>query len=260
MSLEGRCSVITGGGGYIGSALASVLCSLGSDIVLIDSNPTALRTVANDLMEKWGKEALIVDCDLEIEKERCCLIENLIKECSRIDVLINNAAFVGSASLEGWSVDLMSQSLDTWRRAMEVNLTAAFHLSQGLMPTLKENGTGSIINIGSIYGELGPDWSLYEGTSIGNPAAYGVSKGALFQLTRWLACTVAPDVRVNAISPGGLERGQDKRFVERYSARTPMARMATEEDLLGAVAFLSSDASAYVTGQVLRVDGGWGIW
>jgi len=93
-----------------------------------------------------------------------------------------------------------------------------------------------------------------------NPAAYGASKGGLIQFTRWLSTTLAPQVRANVISPGGVARGQPESFVERYSARTPLRRMATEEDFRGAVAYLASDLSAYVTGQVLAVDGGWGVW
>jgi len=141
-----------------------------------------------------------------------------------------------------------------------VNLTAAFHLCQGLAPLLSYSCRGSIINIASIYGEYGPDWALYEGTTLSNPAAYGASKGGLLQLTRWLATTMAPHVRVNAISPGGISRGQPKTFVDKYEKRTPLRRMATENDFSGAVAFLASDMSAYVTGQNLSIDGGWGVW
>jgi len=106
----------------------------------------------------------------------------------------------------------------------------------------------------------GPDWNLYEGTSMGNPAAYGTAKGGLIQLTRWLATTVAPQIRVNTISPGGIYRNQPKQFVERYKSKTPLRRMATEDDFRGVVAYLASDMSKYVTGQNINVDGGWGAW
>ena len=141
-----------------------------------------------------------------------------------------------------------------------MNLTAAFHLSQGLTAELRKASGANIINVTSIYGEYGPDWRLYEGTDMGNPAAYGASKGGLNQFTRWLATTIAPDVRVNAISPGGVFRNQPEKFVNRYIERTPLKRMATEDDFRGVVAYLASDLSQYVTGQVLRVDGGWGEW
>lgn len=187
------------------------------------------------------------------------MIAGLKKE-GQLDILINNAAFVGTTGLQGWGVPFAEQSVETWRRALEVNLTAAFHLCQGVMPLLQTSGRGSIINMGSIYGEYGPDWSLYKGTAMSNPAAYGASKGGLLQLTRWLATTVAPAVRVNAISPGGIARGQASTFVRRYEARTPLGRMATEDDFRGVIAFLASDMSIYMTGQNLLVDGGWGIW
>jgi NAD(P)-dependent dehydrogenase (short-subunit alcohol dehydrogenase family) len=107
----------------------------------------------------------------------------------------------------------------------------------------------------------GPDNRLYEGMEgVGNAAAYAASKGGILQLSRWLATSLAPSVRVNAISPGGIERGQDPTFIDRYAARTPMGRMGTEDDLKGAIAFLSSDLSTYVTGQNIVVDGGWTAW
>ena len=162
--------------------------------------------------------------------------------------------------MPGWSVPFEDQSIDTWRRAMEVNLTAVFDLSKGLAPLLKSSKNGSIVNIASIYGIHGSDWSLYEGTGMNNPAAYGASKGGLIQLTRWLATAIAPEVRVNAISPGGIFKNQPEEFVKRYEDKTPMGRMANAEDFRGALAYLTSDLSKYVTGQVLQVDGGWGTW
>ena len=136
-------------------------------------------------------------------------------------------------------------------------MTAVFDLSKGFAEILRKNGHGSIINISSIYGINGPDYSLYKGTEMGNPAAYAASKGGLIQLTRWLATTIAPDIRVNSISPGGVYRSQPSEFVERYEAKTSLGRMATEEDFKGVIAYLSSDLSSYVTGQNIVVDGGW---
>ncbi len=260
MSLHGRRALITGGCGHIASIFTDTLCSMGCDLILVDRNKEALEKRQSELIQKWSRSIAIRVCNLELESERNALIEFVTNDHEPMNILINNAAFVGDASLQGWTVDFSEQTIETWRRALEVNLTAAFHLSQGLIQKLSENGNGSIINIGSIYGELGPDWRIYDGTKMGNPAAYSVSKGGLFQLTRWLASTVAPDVRVNAISPGGVSRGQDEKFVEEYVSRTPMGRMAKEDDFMGALAFLSSDASAYVTGQIIRVDGGWGVW
>lgn len=259
MKLNGRRALITGAAGGLGRAMAPTLAELGADLVLLDRSDTPLVELAAAIKADWDVDVYVRHCDLESQVEREALIAELLQE-GRLDILINNAAFVGTSGLKGWGVAFEQQSIETWRRALEVNLTAAFHLCQGLTPLLRSSGRGSIINIASIYGEYGPDWGLYEGTSMSNPAAYSASKGGLLQLTRWLATTMAPAVRVNAISPGGIARGQAQPFVERYEARTPLGRMATEDDFRGAVAFLASDMSAYVTGQNLSIDGGWGVW
>ena len=259
INLKGRRALITGAAGGLGKIVTQTLAELGADLVLLDRADTPLAALAHEVKKTWGCAAAVRHCDLESQNERETLITELKQE-GRLDILINNAAFVGTSGLQGWAVPFIEQSVDTWRRALEVNLTAAFHLCQGLTPLLQASGRGSIINIGSIYGEYGPDWGLYAGTSMSNPAAYGASKGGLLQLTRWLATTLAPRLRVNAISPGGIARGQPQAFVERYEARTPMGRMATEDDFRGVVAFLASDMAAYVTGQNLSIDGGWGVW
>ncbi len=259
MNMRGRRALITGAAGGLGKIIAHSLAELGAELVLLDRAGEDLAALAADVQTAWSVKAETVFCDLESENERQALIDRLSSE-GRLDVLINNAAFVGSSGLEGWAVPFEEQSIATWRRAIEVNLTAAFHLCQGLSATLSESGKGSIINVASIYGEYGPDWGLYEGTSMSNPAAYGASKGGLLQLSRWLSTTMAPKVRVNSISPGGITRGQAPAFVARYEARTPLGRMATEDDFRGAIVFLVSDLSAYVTGQNISVDGGWGVW
>lgn len=260
MDMSGRRVLITGASGSLGRVMASTLAEMGAKLLLVDLPGTGLEEFAKDLQNQWHIDTKIVECDLELESDRASLISMVMADGIGLNCLINNAAFVGSSGLEGWVAPLNQQSLDTWRRAMEVNLTACFHLSQAFAPELKSSIGGNIINISSIYGEYGPDWRLYEGTKMGNPAAYAASKGALIQLTRWLSTTLAPEVRVNSISPGGVLRGQPDQFVDRYCSRTPLGRMANSDDFSGAVAYLASDMSSYVTGQVLRVNGGWGEW
>lgn len=259
MDLSGRRALITGSTGGLGQIITQTLAELGADLVLLDRSGMPLAEQAADIAKVANVDVSARYCDLENQDERQILIKELNQQ-GGLDILVNNAAFVGSSHLQGWAEPFAEQSVETWRRALEVNLTSVFHLCQGLMPLLQKSGKGSVVNIGSIYGEYGPDWSLYEGTEMANPAAYGASKGGLIQLTRWLATTVAPSVRVNAISPGGIARGQPSAFVDRYKRRTPLGRMATEDDFRGAIAFLSSDMSAYVTGQNLFIDGGWGVW
>ena len=260
MSLKGRRALITGANGGIGQQMASTIAELGGDLILVDQPGSEYDELLNMLQKTGEIKITCIDCDLENEDDRESLIANVLNQQEYLDILINNAALVGTSHLDGWLTKLQEQTIKTWRRALEVNLTAAFELSKGLSPKLNESKSASIINVASVYGFSAPDYSLYEGTSMGNPAAYAASKGGLIQLTRWLATTLAPNIRVNAISPGGIFRNQPDKFVERYETRTPLGRMATEEDLKGITAYLSSDLSAYVTGQNLTVDGGWTVW
>ena len=259
-NLKGRRALITGATGNLGKVIANTLAELGADLILVDQPGSDFESLTARLTERWSVAITHHFCDLELQTQRTELMEQVNKSNSGLNILVNNAAFVGTSDLTGWNVPFEQQTLSTWRRALEVNLTAIFDLCQGLTPMLRAAEGASIINIASTYGMLGPDWSLYEGTTMGNPAAYGASKGGLIQFTRWLATTLAPAVRVNAISPGGIRRNQPDQFIARYAARTPLQRMATEDDMRGAVAYMASDLSKYVTGQILAVDGGWGIW
>lgn len=260
MNLTGRVVAITGGGGHIGSAMGEALAELGASVVLIDRHEGACAAVANRIAAQHSVPTAFIQADLARESDVVGIPESIGNQFHRLDVLINCAAFVGTDALQGWNTSFAMQSADTWRACVEVNLTAAFLLTQKCVSLLEQSGHGSVINILSIYGIVGPDWSIYKGTEMGNPAAYAASKGGLHQLTRWLSTTLAPRIRVNAITPGGVWRNQDEVFHERYRAKVPLARMATEEDLKGAAAYLASDLSAYVTGQNLVVDGGWTAW
>jgi NAD(P)-dependent dehydrogenase (short-subunit alcohol dehydrogenase family) len=259
-SMRGKRVLITGANGHLGRLIAEVMAALGADLILLDRPCSQLAEQKEWIQKNWDVRVLSIECDLELEQERQIAIDRIKQDGAGINCLVNNAAFVGSSDLKGWSTNFEEQSLHTWRRALEVNLTSPFHLSQAFAKELRKGAVGSIINIGSIYGELGPDWRMYEGTEMANPAAYAASKGGLIQLTRWLATTLAPQIRVNCISPGGIYRNQPEQFVRRYVNKTPLQRMAKEDDFIGAVAFLASNMSSYVTGQVLRVDGGWCEW
>lgn len=258
MSLDGRVGLVTGGAGHLGKVICETLAEQGAAVAVLDKAGSGL--VADDLARRYGVPTLAIDLDLADEVARKTVPERVVDALGGLDILVNNAAFVGTSGLTGWVAPFAEQTVETWRKAMEVNLTAVFDLSQAALPLLINGKHGSIVNIASIYGLEGPDWSLYEGTAMGNPAAYAASKGGLIQFSRWLATTVAPSVRVNVISPGGVARGQPEVFRQRYEARTPLRRMACEEDFKGVVAFLACDASSYVTGQNILVDGGWTSW
>ena len=260
IDLSGRRALITGATGGLGRVFADTLAELGADLILVDLPSADFQTLSKSLIKDWGVKVEIHSCDLEVQSQRTELIEELKRSGLGLNILVNNAALVGTSDLPGWSVPFREQSIDTWRRALEINLTAIFDLCQGLLPLLESAQGASVVNISSIYGMYGPDWGLYEGTNMSNPAAYGASKGGLIQLTRWLATSVSPEVRVNAISPGGIFRNQPEGFVKRYEDKTPLGRMANEEDFRGAIAYLTSDLSRYVTGVNLTIDGGWGVW
>jgi len=260
MDLHGRVALVTGGAGHIGVALCEALAELGATIALLDLTQEACAGAAGRIHAAYGIETLPLAIDLSDENQVRSVPGLISGQFGRLDILINCAALVGTSGLNGWAVPFQEQRSDTWRLALEVNLTAPFVLAQACAGLLTASGHGSVVNISSIYGMVGPDMYLYEGTSLGNPAAYAASKGALLQLTRWLATVLAPDVRVNAVTVGGVWRNQAQAFHARYVSRTPLKRMAAEEDLKGAVAYLASDLSAYVTGHNLVVDGGWTAW
>jgi NAD(P)-dependent dehydrogenase (short-subunit alcohol dehydrogenase family) len=230
---------------------AETLAELGASVAVCDVDEAGARATA----ERVGGVALTVD--LRDENSARGAVRDAINGLGGLDVLVHASALVGTSELDGWSAPFDEQTVDAWDQALRINLTSAFVLVQEARGALRESGHGAVVLLGSIYAHVGPDPEMYAGTGLANPIAYGVSKGGLVQLTRYLAAELAPRVRVNAISPGGVERGQPAEFRRRYEQRTPLQRMATEADLKGAVAFLASDLSAYVTGHDLVVDGGW---
>ena len=259
-NISGRVSVVTGADGHVGRILSKNLALAGSNLFLIDLDGESLDRFARSLFSDYGVNVRTHSIDLEEIDSAIKIVQEIKVHFSCIDILINNAAFVGTSTIDGWSTDFEHQSIPSWRRALEVNVTQPFALIQACAPLLRESVAASIINIASIYGFLGPDFRMYEGTGMSNPAAYSVSKAGLIQLTKWLATALAPNIRVNAISPGGISRNQPKQFQENYIEKTPLNRMATEEDLIGAMMYLASDSSRYVTSQNIIVDGGWSVW
>lgn len=238
INLSGRKALVTGGKGYIGKAVCETLQELDAKVKILD----------------------LPECDLKDEKATREFVCNAITEMKGLDILIHCAAYVGTTKLAGWSAPFEEQTVKAWDEALRVNVTSAFVMVQEAKKALEASGHGSVILFNSIYGVVGPDMRLYEGLEMHNPVAGGVSKGGLLQLSRFLSTILAPKVRVNTISPGGVWRNQPESFQERYVARTPLKRMATEEDMKGAIAYLASDLSHYVTGHNLLVDGGWTAW
>jgi len=234
-SLDGKIALVSGGAGIVGRHLVRGLSEAGATVIVASRNAGA------------GSE----QCDFSSESSIVALRQRILDRHGRIDVLFNNAV----ARAGG---DLMDTSADEWESAMALNSTGLFLSCRLFSEPMIERKSGSIVNVASIYGMVGPDFNIYEGTPIHNSVSYAFAKGGMINLTRYLASFLAPhNVRVNTLSPGGVESGQPERFIENYSKRCPMRRLANGEDLKGAAVFLASDASAYVTGQNLAVDGGW---
>jgi len=258
--LRDRVALITGGAGHIGHVIGESLAELGASVAVLDIDQTAAGAGASEIAHSYKVKTLAMAVDLTDITAVQSAPKRVVAEFGRLDIVIHSAAYGGDTRFPGWAVPFDEQTIEAWDRALRVNLTSAFALAQAARQPLIDSGHGSIVLISSIYGLVGPDMSLYEGTTMNNPAGYGASKGGLLQLMRYLATVLAPQIRVNAISPGGVWRQQAEQFHARYQSRTPLGRMATEEDLKGAAAYLSSDLSSYVTGHNLVVDGGWTVW
>lgn len=256
ISLSGRKALISGGTGFIGRSVAETLIELGARVAILDLDLQVGEQVAAQL----GNGSIPLACDLRDEKATRNTVCHAIDQMDGLDILVHCAAFVGTTEVLGWAAPFEEQSVSAWEMGLQVNLTSAFVMAQEARTTLASSKHGSMILFSSIYGLVGPDMGLYSDTKMANPAGYNASKGGILQLTRYLATVLAPDIRVNAISPGGVFRNQPEIFKNKYELRTPLKRMATEEDLKGAVAYLASDMSGYVTGHNLVVDGGWTAW
>lgn len=256
--MKDSVALITGGAGHIGRAVARSVAADGCHVVILDKSIGNAKSFALDMQSEFGIRTLTLDHDLGAESTFAAVAEQIEATFGRLDFVVNNAAFYDD--VPGWGVPYEEEGYDAWLSVLKVNLLAPFFLVQAVTPLLRKSPHASVVNVSSIYSVVGPDHGLYEGTAMTNPAAYAASKGGLNQITRWLSTVLAPDIRVNTVSPGGVARGQNEDFVERYNKRTPMRRMATEEDIANAIAHLLSPSSSYMTGHNLVVDGGWTAW
>ena len=251
-------TLVTGATGHIGKEVCKKLAQDGSDIILLDKIESSTLEFARMLDSEYSSNNLSLCLDLMEPKSFEKAFFAVKQKYGRLDCLVNCAAFYDETP--GWGVSFEHEGYDAWLKVLRVNTMAPFFLSQNLYPLLKNSNRASIINVSSIYGILGPNHRLYQGTDMTNPAAYGASKGALQQITRWLSTVLSPNIRVNTVTPGGIERGQNIQFKKRYEEHTPLGRMGNEEEIAEAIAFLASTKSNYITGHNLIVDGGWSAW
>lgn len=260
-SLHQRTAVVTGAGGLLGRRHCAALAAAGARVVAVDLDPNLCDATARAV----GAGCQSFCADVTEAESLGALHDFLLDGHGRLDVLVNNAALDDKVELARAAVPFEEFPLAAWERALRVNVTGAFLCCQVLGAIMARAGRGSIVNVASTYALVAPDPSLYlrpDGTPLLHKSpAYATSKAALLGLTRHLAAAWgARGVRVNALSPGGVRNGQEDWFVERYAARTPLGRMAAPGEYAGALLFLASDASAYMTGANLVVDGGFTAW
>ena len=249
LKLDGKAVVVTGGAGLYGRQIVSAVAEAGATLFVASRNLKALEELAAEAQGR-GLDVTALRLDLADEKSIIALRDSVIERAGRVDVLVNNAVL---RPMKGWH-----DPAETWARSMDVNATGLFLITRAFGESMAEAGSGSIVNIGSTQGIIGPDFWLYEKVGWGAPPDYFFHKGGMLNFTRYVAAHYGPrGVRCNLISPGGFFAGQEREFVERYEQRTFLGRMANDTDLKGAVVFLASDASAYVTGANLMVDGGY---
>ena len=265
-SLKGRTAVITGGAGILGKHFSEGLASCGSHVVVVDLNENEAEILASDLTRRYGQQCISIVCDVSEPASVNSMVDEVVKQFGDIHVLHNNAASK-SSNLEAFFSSFEEYTLDQWREVTKVNLDGMFLVVQAVgKKMVEQNRGGSIIQTASVYGVLGPDPRVYEnsfylGRPINTPAVYSASKAAVIGLTKHLATYWADkNIRVNCLIPGGVESGQNDSFKEKYSNRVPLGRMAQAEEMVGALLYLASDASSYVTGQNIIIDGGLSAW
>jgi NAD(P)-dependent dehydrogenase (short-subunit alcohol dehydrogenase family) len=264
--LKGKSAIVTGAVGILGRRFCRGLAEFGAQVAIVDLDLDRCTAFASELERDYGTSALGVACDVSDPNSVANMVDQVLKRFGAIHVLHNNAASK-SADLDAFFASTEEYSLAEWRKIMSVNIDGMFLIAQAVGGQMKKQGTGgSIIQTASIYGIVSSDKRIYEGSfylgrQISNPAVYSTSKAAVVGLTRYLAANWGDArIRVNALVPGGVESGQNDAFKTRYSARVPLARMAQPDEMVGALIYLASDASSYVTGHCLVVDGGLSVW
>lgn len=265
-SLKGKNVIITGGAGILGQRFARGIASFGGNVAIVDTDFSAATTLAAELESEFSIRSLPILCDVSSKNSVAAMMVTFIAAFGTVDVLLNNAA-TKSSDLNAFFAPFEEFSLETWREVMAVNIDGMFLVAQAVGKEMVSRGTyGSIIQTSSIYGHIAPDSRIYEGSSyndhpINTPAVYAASKAAVIGLTRYLAAYWGDKhIRVNTLIPGGVESGQNDIFKARYSNRVPLGRMANADEIVGTVIFLASDASSYITGQNIVVDGGLSVW
>ncbi|GGF08111.1 oxidoreductase [Flavobacterium limi] len=242
-SIKDKVIIVTGGNGLLGKQMVSTFREHGAIVIAADI-----------YFEEQGYDDFIIDITVEDSVKEG--IAAIIEKYNRIDGWVNNAY----PRTKDWGTKFEDIALESWRKNVDMHLNGYFLCSQVVLEQMKIQGFGSLINMSSIYGLVGPDFTIYEGTEMTMPAAYSAIKGGLNNFTRYLASYYGSyQVRVNTVSPGGIFDNQPESFVNNYNKKVPMKRMGSPKDIVSGVAFLLTDEASYITGHNLVVDGGWSV-
>lgn len=240
--LENKIIVVTGGNGLLGSAIIKKLKDHGAFVINLDISHKTNEILSN------------IECDITNKESIDHSLAIILNKYNKIDGLVNNAY----PRTRDWGNKFEDIKLDSWKKNIDWQLNSYFYISQQVAIQMTKQKSGSVINIASIYGVNGPDFTVYEGTSMTMPAGYAAIKGGLVNLTRYMASYFGPyQIRVNSVSPGGIFDNQNSVFVKNYEKKVPLQRMGVPEDIAPSISFLLSDDSKYITGQNLIIDGGW---
>lgn len=264
--LKDKVAVVTGGAGILGQHFCAGLAEAGAKVAVVDLHEAKAIEIADQIGQRYSTQAIGVGCDVSDPDSVGTMVARIVSEFGEINILHNNAAGK-SDNLDAFFAPFEEYSLDQWRQIMAVNLDGMFLVAQSIGKQMVVQGKGgSIIQTASIYGVVAPDHRIYEGSfylgrQIDSPAVYSASKAGVIGLTKYLAAYWAEKkIRVNTLTPGGVESGQNHQFQQKYSARVPLGRMAKPTEMVGALLYLASEASSYVTGQNMIVDGGLTAW
>lgn len=242
MTLKDKIIIVTGGSGLIGKAVVNDISQKGGFAVNID------------LLEKTDLKKGVLQADLTNDTSVQEAVAQIISTFGRIDGLVNNAY----PRTKDWGAKFENIKPDSWRKNVDIQLNSYVVISQEVLKQMKLQQSGSIVNVASIYGVVGNDFTIYEGTEINPPAAYSAIKGGIINFSRYLASYYGKDnIRVNCVSPGGIFDNQPEAFVKNYEHKVPLKRMGSPEDIAPPVSFLLSEEAKYITGHNLLVDGGW---
>ena len=265
-SMDGKVALVTGGAGLLGKEFCRALAEAGGMVYLADRNPALIERSLDELKEFGG---LVQGLEVDVTNPASvkAVVEKIVSQSHTLDVLVNSAALDPKFDPEHprfYDNAFEDYPLSSWQDGLSVNLTGAFLASQAAARQMVKQNSGSIINMCSTYGLVGPDQRVYEERGkprTYKPVFYSVTKSGILGFTRYLAAYYAnTGIRVNALSPGGVENNHEEQFVTNYSSRTILGRMAHRDEMSGALLFLASDASSYMTGSNLIVDGGWTAW